>query len=58
MKKIFKTILAVTCFTAIILAGCENLDGSCDLPWTLTWIAVAYVAARRYKKMEESDECR
>ena len=57
MKKIYKSILAIVCFSAIILAGCENLDGSCDLLWTLTWIAVAFISARGYKRMEGRDEC-
>ena len=28
VKKIVKTVLAVVCFTAIVLAGAENQDGS------------------------------
>ena len=53
-KKIVKTVLAIVCFTSIILAGAENLDGSCNLAWTLTWIAVAYVSGRQYGKLEKS----
>lgn len=54
MKKIYKSILAVICFTAVILAGCENLDGSCNFIWTLAWIAVAFVTARGYKRLEDA----
>ena len=53
-KKIVKTVLAIVCFTSIILAGAENLDGSCNLAWTITWIAVAYVSGRQYGKLYKS----
>ena len=53
-KKIVKTVLAIVCFTSIILAGAENMDGSCNLAWTLTWIAVAYVSGRQYGKLDKS----
>lgn len=52
-KKIVKTILAVVCFTAIILAGAENPNGSPDFVWTLTWIAVAYISGRRFMKLDK-----
>ena len=55
MKKILKTILAVGCFAAIILAGAENADGSCDLVWTLAWMAVAVLCGRGYGKLEKSN---
>ena len=54
MKKNYKSILAVICFTAIILAGCENLDGSLNFPWTITWIAVALATALGYKRLEDA----
>ncbi len=54
MKKIVKTILAVACFTGIILAGCEEPDGSCNLIWTLSWLAVAVASGFGLKKMEEA----
>lgn len=52
MKKITKTILAVACFAGIILAGCEEPDGSCNIVWTLGWMALAVVAGIGLKKME------
>lgn len=52
-KKIVKTVLAVVCFTSIILAGAENPDGSCNLVWTLFWISVAYISGRKYAKLEK-----
>lgn len=54
VKKIVKTVLAIVCFTAIILAGGENPDGSCNLVWSLSWIAVAYISGRHYMKLDKS----
>ena len=52
MKKVLKTVLAVACFAGIILAGCENPDGSCNLIWTLGFLALATIAGYGLKKME------
>ena len=38
---------------SIILAGCENPDGSCNLLWTLGFITLSLVFAWGYKKTEE-----
>lgn len=54
MKKMIKTILGCGCFASIILAGAENQDGSCNVLWTLGFIALALVFAYGYKKMEEA----
>ena len=54
MKKIVKSILAVACFAGIILAGGENPDGSCNLIWTLGFMAIAVVSGLGLKKMEET----
>lgn len=53
VKKIVKTVLAVVCFTAIVLAGAENQDGSCNVVWTLSWIAVAYISGRHYMRLDK-----
>ena len=53
MKKIVKTILAVACFSGIILAGCENPDGSCNLLWSLTFIGIAGFSGLGYKALED-----
>jgi len=44
MKKILKSILSILCLVAIICSGGENPDGSCCFPWTLCWLAVAFLA--------------
>ena len=54
MKKIVKTIHADASFSGIILAGCEEPDGSCNLIWTLSWLAVAVASGFGLKKMEEA----
>lgn len=54
MKRIAKIILGCGCFASIILAGCENPDGSCNIVWTLTFISVAYICARCIKRIEKA----
>ena len=54
MKKIVKTFLAVACVSGIILAGCENPDGSCNIIWTLSWLGVAVLSGLLIKRMEEA----
>ena len=54
MKKALKSLLAAACFTGIILAGCEEPDGTCNLVWTLGWLAVAVSAGLGLKKMEDA----
>lgn len=52
MKKIAKLLLSVACFAGIILAGCEEPDGSCNIVWTLSWMGVALLSGLGLKKME------
>ena len=54
MRKFVKTILAVACFAGIILAGCEEPNGACNLVWTLSWLAVATAAGLGLKKMQDA----
>ena len=54
MKKALKTLLAVACFAGIILAGCEEPDGSCNIIWTLSWLSVAVATGLWLKRMETS----
>ena len=53
-RKALQVPLAVLCFIAIIFAGAENLDGSCNVVWTLTWMAVAFILARLIKRLEDA----
>lgn len=54
MRKIAKTLLAIVCFAGIILAGCEEPDGSCNLIWTLGWLSVAVASGFGIKKLEDA----
>lgn len=53
MKKALKTILGLICIIGIILAGGEEADGSCNIIWTLSWLAVALVAGMGLNKLIE-----
>ena len=53
MKKTIKTILGCLCVASIILAGGENPDGSCNLVWTLSWIATAVLSGYGFKRVQE-----
>ena len=55
MKRIAKIICGCICVASIILAGCENLDGSCNLAWTLSWLAVATLSGIGLNRMEGRD---
>ena len=56
MKKIVKTLLAVACVSGIILAGCENPDGSCNLLWSLTFIGIAGFSGLGYDALKEDEK--
>jgi len=42
MKKVLRTLAGMACIASIILAGCEEPDGSCNLAWTLSFLALAF----------------
>jgi 4-hydroxybenzoate polyprenyltransferase len=52
--RLTRTIMGILCFTSIILAGAENPDGSVNFGWTILWIAVAFVAARFFKRLDDN----
>lgn len=41
MKKILEIICGLSCLVCLVLAGGENPDGSCNLVWTLSFLALA-----------------
>ena len=53
LLKLTRTIIGMLCFTSIILAGAENPDGSVNFGWTLLWIAVAFVTAKIFIRLDE-----
>lgn len=55
MKKLARILAGAVCLAAIVLAGCENADGSCDLAWTLSWIAVAFATGMYLNRTERHE---
>ena len=45
--------LGAIAVVAIILAGCENPDGSCNLLWSLTFLGIAGFSGLGYKALED-----
>ena len=60
MKRAIKIIIGCLCFASVILAGAENPDGSCNLAWTLSWLAIAVNCATllRWLKADEKEDAR
>ena len=51
MKKTLSFILGVVAIVALILGSAENPDGSCNLAWTLSWLAVSAAAGWAWWKL-------
>ena len=51
--KTLKKFLGAIAITSIILAGCENPDGSCNLLWSLTFLGIAGFSGLGYKALED-----
>ena len=51
--KTLQKLLAAIAVVALILAGCENPDGSCNLLWSLTFIGIAGFSGLGYKALED-----
>lgn len=53
-KRITRAVLTALCLAGIVLAGAENQDGSCNLVWTLSWLAVATLSGIGLKRTEDA----
>lgn len=53
MRKFLEIIICLFFFLAVILAGAENPDGSCNLIWTLSCLAIAGLSAWAFNKVSE-----
>lgn len=53
MRKFLEIIICLVLFLAVILAGAENPDGSCNLIWTLSCLAIASLSAWAFNKVSE-----
>ena len=51
--KTLQKFLGAIAFVAIIRAGFENPDGSCNLLWSLTFIGIAGFSGLGYKALED-----
>ncbi len=51
MKKTFEIILGLIVLAAVFLAGAQNPDGSCNLAWTFSCLAVAVVSGALWWKL-------
>ena len=58
MKKILSNVLAIICVFALFLGSAENPDGSCNLIWTLSCLAVSFSSGYAWAKLnpEEKEE--
>ena len=53
MRKFLEIVICLVFFLAVILAGAENPDGSCNLIWTLSCLAIASLSAWAFNKVSE-----
>ena len=58
MKKVLKWIAGTVCIVSIFLAGCENPDGSCDVPWTLGFLTLALISGLFLSHLVEDERGR
>lgn len=59
MKKMLKTFVGLIGLTALFLGAAENPDGSCNLAWTLSCLAVfggcAWVYSKLFHELDPDD---
>ncbi len=51
MKKVLRTLAGFVFLASIVLAGAETPDGGVCLPWTLGFMASAFVSAFILKRL-------
>lgn len=56
MKKFISALLGLVCLVAIMLAGAENPDGSCNVLWTLSCLGVAGLCGYGWDLLEKHNE--
>lgn len=54
--KTLQKFLAAIAVVALILAGCENPDGSCNLLWSLTFLGIAGFSGLGYDALREDEK--
>ena len=53
MRTFLEIIICLVFFLAVILAGAETADGSCNFLWSLTCLAIAGLSAWAFNKISE-----
>lgn len=53
--KTLQKFLGAIAVVALILAGCENPDGSCNLLWSLTFLGIAGFSGLGYDALKEDE---
>lgn len=54
MKKALTMILGLVCVIALMLGCAENPDGSCNIAWTLSCLAIAAASGLACTKLSPS----
>ena len=53
MRTFLEIIICLVFFLAVILAGAETADGSCNFLWSLSCLAIAGLSAWAFNKVSE-----
>ena len=53
MRTFLEIIICLVFFLAVIMAGAENPDGSCNFLWSLSCLAIAGLSAWSFNKVSE-----
>lgn len=51
-RGIVRRLAGLACSLGVFLGIAENQDGSCDLVWTVSWLAVALIGALVLRYLE------
>lgn len=51
-RRIVRRLAGLACFLGVFLGIAENQDGSCDLVWTISCLAVAIIGALVLRYLE------
>lgn len=54
MKKTLSHVCGLGAMVALVLAGAENPDGSCNVAWSLGFMALAGILAAAFSHLRKS----
>lgn len=55
MKRIAQTLSGLGCLLSVMIAGGQEADGSCNIAWTLGWLAAAALLAWAFSKLSKKE---